>query len=262
MAYPPFHPSSNAPVPLFMSRGEFGEAFPAENDYVERKSGVGRAAVQDAVVAFSNADGGVVLIGVDDAGTILGRELSPSALDDIHQAIRGANGGEDLGLDRLTAAGVTVTGRLTGFDGSRAVFADDLAANVAAADTRLRKLLRRIDAHSLAEGCEPEPLPDVIFPPTTRTLDLRRVGAIVWATGFRRGYPWLHVPGVLDQRGEIVQHRGATRACGLYTLGLAYQSRRNSHFIGGVARDAETVARSILERRAARAPARTPAVAA
>jgi hypothetical protein len=46
MAYPPFHPSSNAPVPLFMSRAEFGEAFPAENDYVERKSGVGRAAVQ------------------------------------------------------------------------------------------------------------------------------------------------------------------------------------------------------------------------
>jgi ATP-dependent DNA helicase RecG len=50
----------------------------------------GRAAVQDAVVAFSNADGGVMLIGVDDAETIRGRELSPSALDDIHQAIREA----------------------------------------------------------------------------------------------------------------------------------------------------------------------------
>jgi putative flavoprotein involved in K+ transport len=66
---------------------------------------------------------------------------------------------------------------------------------------------------------------------------------------------------VLDQRGEIVQRRGATRVPGLYTLGLAYQYRRNSHFIGGVGRDAETVARSIVERRAGRAPARTPAVA-
>ena len=167
--------------------------------------------------------------------------------------LSGANGGEDLGLDRLAAAGVTVTGRLTGFDGTRAVFADDLAANVAAADVRLRKLLRRIDAHPPAEGREPEPLPDVILPAAPRTLDLRRVGAIVWATGFRRRYPWLHVPGVLDERGEIVQRRGATRVSGLYTLGLAYQYRRNSHFIGGVGRDAEIVARSIVERRAVRA---------
>ena len=110
--------------------------------------------------------------------------------------LSGANGGEDLGLDRLAASGVTVTGRLMGFAGGRAVFADDLDANVAAADARLRKLLRRIDAHPLAEGSEPEPLPDVILPPAPRTLDLRRVGAIVWATGFRRSYPWLHVPGV------------------------------------------------------------------
>jgi putative flavoprotein involved in K+ transport len=175
--------------------------------------------------------------------------------------LSGANGGEDLGLDRLAAAGVTVTGRLAGFDSRRAAFADDLAANVAAADVRLRKLLQRIDAHPLAEGREPEPLPDVVLPPAAPTLDLRRFEAIVWATGFRRRYPWLHVPGVLDQRGEIVQRRGATRVPGLYTLGLAYQYRRNSHFIGGVGRDAETVARSIVERRAMRARSRTPAVA-
>ncbi len=176
--------------------------------------------------------------------------------------LSGANGGEDLGLDRLARAGVTVTGRLTGFDGGRAFFADDLVANVAAADVRLRKLLHRIDAHPLAEGREPAPLPDVILPPAPRTLGLRRFAAIVWATGFRRRYPWLWVPGVLDQRGEIVQYRGATRAPGLYTLGLAYQYRRSSHFIGGVGRDAETVAQAILERRSGRARRLAPAVAA
>ncbi len=176
--------------------------------------------------------------------------------------LSGANGGEELGLDRLAAAGVTVTGRLTGFDGRRAVFADDLVANVEAADARLRKLLQRIDAHPLAEGREPELLPDVTLPPGPRTLDLRRFGTIVWATGFRRAYPWLHIPGVLDERGEIVQRRGATRVPGLYTLGLAYQYRRSSHFIGGVGRDAETVTRSIAEHRAGRVRVRTPAVAA
>lgn len=195
-------------------------------------------------------------------------ERTVDELPDVEAAKRvplfplsGANGGEDLGLDRLAAAGVTVTGRLTGFDGRCAVFADDLAVNVAKADVRLRKLLRRIDAHPLAEGSEPELLPDVTLPPAQRTLDLRRVGAIVWATGFRRRYPWLRVPGVLDLRGEIVQRRGATRVPGLYVLGLAYQYRRNSHFIGGVGRDAGTVARSIVERRAVRTRMRTRAVA-
>ena len=175
--------------------------------------------------------------------------------------LSGARGGEDLGLDRLAAAGVTVTGRLTEFDAGRAFFADDLTANVAAADTRLRKLLQRIDAHPLAEGWEPEPLPDVSLPTSPQTLDLRRVSTIVWATGFRRAYPWLRVPGVLDHRGEIVQRRGATPVSGLYTLGLAYQYRRNSHFIGGVGRDAETIARWIGERRSMHARSRTLAVA-
>jgi putative flavoprotein involved in K+ transport len=176
--------------------------------------------------------------------------------------LSGANGGEDIGLDRLAAAGVTITGRLTGFDGGRAVFADDLTANLAAADVRLRKLLQRIDAHQFAEGGQSEPLPDVILPSAVRTLDLRRVETIVWATGFRRRYPWLRVPGVLDRRGEIVQRRGTTRVPGLYTLGLAYQYRRSSHFIGGVGRDAETVVCAIVERRAMRAQPGAPAVAA
>jgi hypothetical protein len=51
MAYPPFHPSSAAPVPLFMSEAEFGRAFPSESDYVERKSGFNRTALQEARAA-------------------------------------------------------------------------------------------------------------------------------------------------------------------------------------------------------------------
>jgi putative flavoprotein involved in K+ transport len=173
--------------------------------------------------------------------------------------LSGANGGEDLGLDRLAAAGITVTGRLLGFDGSHAVFADDLAENVEAADVRLRKLLQRIDSHPLAREGEPDPPPEVILPTAPPTLDLRRTAAILWATGFRRAYPWLHVPGALDHRGEIVQRRGETPAAGLYVLGLAYQYRRSSHFIGGVGRDAEPIARTIIEGRSSR---RAAAVAA
>jgi putative flavoprotein involved in K+ transport len=66
----------------------------------------------------------------------------------------------------------------------------------------------------------------------------------VWATGYRRTYPWLRVP-VFDAAGEIVQHRGTTSVPGLYTLGMKFQWRRNSHFIGGVGNDAAQLAEHI-----------------
>ena len=45
--------------------------------------------------------------------------------------VSGANGGESLGLDRLAALGVAVTGRLEGFAGDHALFADTLPRDVA-----------------------------------------------------------------------------------------------------------------------------------
>jgi|tagenome__1003787_1003787.scaffolds.fasta_scaffold20982024_3 putative flavoprotein involved in K+ transport len=157
--------------------------------------------------------------------------------------LSGANGGQDLGLDSLVRNGATVTGRLNGFDGTRAVFADDLTGNLAAADARLRKLLRRIDRHAFAH--ESEPVVNLRLPRERRTLDLRTVAAVVWATGYRRAYPWLAVPGVIDDDGEVRQRRGVTRVPGVFVLGLAYQYRRSSHFIGGVGRDAELLARQL-----------------
>jgi putative flavoprotein involved in K+ transport len=156
--------------------------------------------------------------------------------------LSGANGGEDLGLDRLAANGVTITGRLSALEDRRAVFADDLAHNLAAADARLRKLVRRL-------GGESDPVRDLLLPPGPRALDLHSVGTIVWATGYRRAYPWLAVPGVIDDAGEVAQRRGVTRIPGIFVLGLAYQYRRSSHFIGGVGRDAETLARRLTAAR-------------
>ena len=120
MAYPPFHPSSSVLVPLFMSLAEFAEAFPSESEFIERKSGFNRTAVQEAVVAFSNADGGVIFIGVDDAGGIVGRELSPSLLDDIHQTIRevrdpGRYAVQELNLDGKPVVVLSVARRVEGF---------------------------------------------------------------------------------------------------------------------------------------------------
>lgn len=88
MPYPLFHPASSEPEPAFLTGSSFRAAFPHESQYVEFKEGLSASALQDAVVAFSNADGGVVLIGVRDSGDVLGRDLTPSALDDIHSSLR------------------------------------------------------------------------------------------------------------------------------------------------------------------------------
>ena len=84
-AIPPFHPLSNR-TPAQMARDEFETAFPAESDYIERKSGTGQDALARAVTALSNTEGGVILIGVRDDGEIVGRALTDGVENAIHQA--------------------------------------------------------------------------------------------------------------------------------------------------------------------------------
>jgi len=161
-----------------------------------------------------------------------------------------------LDLPTLQAMGVELVGRFRGADGTRAHFAPDLAATTAAADERLAHLLARIDAaverdHLGAELLPAEPIAAVRCGDEPDSLDLAAEGisTVVWATGYRRNYSWLRLP-VLDERGEIRQHRGVTPLPGAYVLGQRFQHFRNSNFIDGVGRDAEYVARHIVERAA------------
>ena len=78
--------------------------------------------------------------------------------------------------------------------------------------------------------------------------------AVVWAAGFSRAYPWLHVP-VLDARGEIRHQRGITPAAGLFVAGMRVQSGRRSTFIDGARIDAPVIADAIERRGASRCAA-------
>jgi putative flavoprotein involved in K+ transport len=153
-----------------------------------------------------------------------------------------------LDLATLQADGVHLAGRVLAIDGHRVRLAADLAATLAAADQRMRRLLRRIDRHIEAHGLRHEmpaadSIPAVALTRDVRDLDLGAagIGTVVWATGYRRSYPWLRLP-VLDRSGEIRQRRGRTPEPGLYVLGLRFQHYRSSNFIGGVGRDAAFVA--------------------
>lgn len=166
--------------------------------------------------------------------------------------------GRPVGLDALAAGGVRLAGRLVAADGQRLSFADDLPATTGAAQARLERLLRTIDAHVTRSGGEEctspaDPPPPFTAPAGPATLDLRRagIGTVIWATGYRPAYPWLRVP-VLDRHGEIGHRRGVTRVPGLYVLGLRFLHRRDSSFVGGVGRDAQFVAAHLTRRMASR----------
>jgi putative flavoprotein involved in K+ transport len=162
----------------------------------------------------------------------------------------GGRGDDRIDLAALHARGVVVAGRLIGGTGTRVHFAEDLRSTTAAADERLLRLLDDIDDHIARRGLAAparRPLPRTsTLPRGPRTMDLRAAGitTVLWATGYRRDYSWLHVP-VLDARGELIQRDGVTPAPGLYVLGLRFQSRRNSNFIEGVGRDAAALATRI-----------------
>jgi putative flavoprotein involved in K+ transport len=162
--------------------------------------------------------------------------------------LTGTRGGEQLDLGVLRALGVVVSGRLTGFHGRRAVFAPDLHASVEDAEQRMRSLLQSFDDTAARLGLDVEdaaPIAPVSLPAGPSAVDLRGFGAIVWATGYRRAYPWLKVGAALDRAGEVMQLRGRTAAPGLHTLGMKFQWRRKSHIIGGVGFDAADLAAEI-----------------
>lgn len=69
------------------------------------------------------------------------------------------------------------------------------------------------------------------------------VANIIWATGFRFQYDWLHIPEALDDLGRPLHLRGVSPVQGLYYLGLPWQHSRSSALMGGVGTDAQFLAK-------------------
>ena len=73
---------------------------------------------------------------------------------------------------------------------------------------------------------------------------LEDVGVVVWATGYRSDYAWIHIPEVI-RGGHVVHRRGVTEVPGLYFLGLSWQHTRGSALLGFVNDDAAYLAEQI-----------------
>jgi putative flavoprotein involved in K+ transport len=174
-------------------------------------------------------------------------------LDDLDRARRlpspqlvGTPERATLDLNTLSAAGVELVGRLTAIRDGVALFSGGLRNHFALADLKMDRLLDTFDewarTHLRDSGVgPPERFEPTRAPASPRLqIDLRRgeIRSILWATGFRPDYSWLHVP-VLDRKGRL-RHEGGVvvDVPGMYALGLPVLRRRKSTFICGAEDDA------------------------
>jgi len=78
-----------------------------------------------------------------------------------------------------------------------------------------------------------------------RVLD---VANVVWSTGFRHDFSWIHLP-AFDESGYPLHRRGVVDSVpGLFFIGLPFLHAFGSMLIGGAARDAAYVAGKIAAR--------------
>jgi putative flavoprotein involved in K+ transport len=157
----------------------------------------------------------------------------------------GHGGGHDLHYRTLHVMGVELVGRFTGAEDDKIHFGDDLAQSIEAGDNMTGVFMKQVDAFCAREGIPVpfEPPPPLRIKGRTE-LDVKELGAVIWTSGYRPAYDWVHFP-VFDDMGFPVQVDGRSAVPGLYFMGLHFQRKAQSAVLYGVGEDAELVARDI-----------------
>jgi putative flavoprotein involved in K+ transport len=173
---------------------------------------------------------------------------SPSARLDANIQATGHGGGHDLHYRTLRTLGVTLTGRLAGARHGRAHFVADLSESVRWGDERQTQIMNLVRKVSDAQGLTPPPInPPAPFDSSApASIELARLGAVIFAGGFRPDYRWLPWPEAFDDLGFPRQEDGASTVVpGLYFVGGHFLRKRKSSLLVGVGEDATVVARAI-----------------
>jgi len=161
----------------------------------------------------------------------------------------GCRGGHDLHYRTLHAQGVVLLGRFAGCEDGIAYFADDLEESVAFGDARYGDVCGMIRKACIEKGLDlpemPPPAPFASSAPTS--LDVRRLGAVIFTCGYRPDYAsWIHVAGGFDELGYPIQEDGSSTVVpGLHFMGVHFQRKRKSASLLGVTEDAAILAERI-----------------
>ncbi len=195
-------------------------------------------------------DGPVLVVGGGNSGFQIAEELAATRQVDLSVAERVPMlpqrlAGKDLfwWLTRLGLLRVTVNSRLGRRVSPREFIIGTNKRRLRKAGVRFRP--RLVDAEGRM----------VRFADHSTLEDVR---VVVWATGYRSDYAWIHIPGVVRE-GRLVHRRGVTEVPGLYFLGLSWQNTRGSALLGFVDDDAAWLADRVAIRHQAAVSATVPA---
>lgn len=168
-------------------------------------------------------------------------------------AISGVDGGREIDPHALARRGVVLLGRVQAAQGDKIFFAGDAARTLAAADASAARWREVIDDFIRRKGIHaPEdsylPPPPGVGENGVGRQDVRvradGVSSIVWATGFRPAFDWIHAPVFRD--GHVLTNRGTTSCQGLYFL-RTHPYRRKSMLLYGLPDEVQCVADRLAE---------------
>jgi putative flavoprotein involved in K+ transport len=172
--------------------------------------------------------GPVLVVGGGNSGFQIAEELAATRQVDLSIATKAPMlpqrlAGKDLfwWLTRLGLMRVTAGSRLGRRMSSREFVIGGSRRRLKAAGARFRPGVAGADGRTVrfADGT---------------SLDAE---VVIWATGYRSDYSWIHIPSVARD-GQVIHRRGVTDVPGLYFLGLAWQHTRGSALLGFVNNDA------------------------
>lgn len=192
-------------------------------------------------------------------------EDTPTERREPPPLVTGVGGGHDVDIRSYAKDGMTLLGHVREIRDGRVALIGDLEERLARGDQTFDEFTSAVDDYLRGRGIvssEARPTTSARIaakPPDEIDIRVSDIRSVVWATGYALDFRWIELP-VFDERGEPVQHRGATSAPGIYFLGLAWMHKVKSSFLYGVEEDAQYLAERICEVPAAAENASLPRV--
>jgi putative flavoprotein involved in K+ transport len=163
--------------------------------------------------------------------------------------------GHTVSLQFLARSGAVILGKISDFESGIFHIQSNAADNIRFADLISGQTKIMVDRYIEKMNLE-APLPemdsaDLPDPDCTAASDItelklsdHHISAVIWATGFKGDFSFLHLP-LLDQEGNPKHADGISETEGLYFIGLPWMRCRKSGIIPGIRDDAAFISEKI-----------------